>query len=71
METVLLQMAQLHSGWKLGVAHKFSVKNGKFTGIVFNDLFLETGYGEIELKVYKWKDDYDTTTARLHLPQCH
>ncbi len=46
------------------VAHKFTVKNGKFTGIVFNDLFLEAGYGEIELKVYKWKDDYNTTTSQ-------
>ena len=46
------------------VAHKFTVKNGKFTGIVFNDLFLEAEYGEIELKVYKWKDDYNTTTSQ-------
>jgi len=57
-------LSYIQVGNYASVAHKFSVKNGKFTGIVFNDLFLETGYGEIELKVYKWKDDYDTTTSQ-------
>lgn len=43
------------------VAQKFTVANGKLTGFVINDLFVESGYAEIELYVYKWKDNYDET----------